>query len=86
MKDNHLLEEFKYNYDLQIVSLVRDLRFDIYNTTFAGMNGEKVFKRIKKQSDLFELPQDKKKIEKNRVLPKSKEHALAKIAEAHKRK
>ena len=50
------------------------------------MNGDKVFKRIKKQSDLFELPQDKKRIDKNRVLPKSKEHALAKIAEAHKRK
>ena len=50
------------------------------------MNGTKVFKKIKKQSDLFELPQDKKRIDKNRILPKSKEHALAKIAEAHKRK
>ena len=84
-KDNNLLEEFKYNNDLQTLSLVRDLRFDIYNTAFAGMNGVKVFKKIKKQSDLFPLPQDKKTIKKL-VLPISKEHALSKIREAHKRK
>ena len=67
------------------MSLVRDLRFDMYNTAFAGMSGEKVFKKIKKPSDLFPLPTDKKIIKKL-VLPISKEHALSKIQEAHKRK
>ena len=85
-KENGLLSKLKDNRDLETLSLFRDLRFDIYNTSFAGMNGERTHKRIKKPSDLFPLPGDKKRVEKNRVLPKSKEHALAKIAEAHKRK
>ena len=37
----------------------RNLEFVIYNTTFAGINGEKVFKKIKKPEDLYMLTTDK---------------------------
>ena len=36
----------------------RDLEFAIYNTCFAGMNGDRPFKKIKKPSDLYRLPSD----------------------------
>ena len=42
----------------------RDLEYTLYATTFAGMKGEKVFKSIKKPTDLYLFPdeQPKKKL------------------------
>lgn len=37
---------------------VRNLEFAAYNTTFAGMNGERPFKKIRKPKDLYKLPTD----------------------------
>jgi hypothetical protein len=38
--------------------MVRALEFAQYNTTFAGMSGERPFKNIKKATDLYRLPTD----------------------------
>lgn len=42
--------------------MVRQLEFAIYNTTFAGMSGERPFKNIKKPKDLYTLPTDQTKV------------------------
>ena len=36
----------------------RRLEFAIYNTCFAGMNGDKPFKKLKKPEDLYKLPSE----------------------------
>jgi hypothetical protein len=51
---------------------VRNLEFASYATTFAGMSGERVFKKINKPTDLYKLPTDSKllssiKIDKERA-------------------
>ena len=40
--------------------MVRAIEFSAYNTTFAGMSGERPFKKIKKATDLYRLPTDQK--------------------------
>ena len=40
--------------------MVRAIEFAAYNTTFAGMSGERPFKKIKKATDLYRLPTDQK--------------------------
>jgi len=42
--------------------MVRQLEFAIYNTTFAGMSGERPFKNIKKPKDLYRLPTDQTQV------------------------
>lgn len=42
--------------------MVRALEFATYNTTFAGMSGERPFKNIKKPTDLYRLPTDQKTV------------------------
>lgn len=42
--------------------LNRQIEFAIYNTTFAGMSGERPFKNIKKPKDLYRLPTDQTKV------------------------
>ena len=41
--------------------MFRNIEFAIYNTTFAGANGERPFKKIRKPEDLYKLPSDIKK-------------------------
>jgi hypothetical protein len=36
----------------------RNIEFALYNTTFAGMSGKKVFDKLKKPRDLYSLPID----------------------------
>ncbi len=36
----------------------RQLEFTMYATTFAGMSGEQVYKKIKRPVDLYKLPTD----------------------------
>lgn len=36
--------------------IIRNIEFAIYNSAYAGMKGEKVFKSYKKPSDLYKLP------------------------------
>ena len=36
----------------------RSLEFTMYNTTFAGMSGKKVFDKVRKPMDLYTLPTD----------------------------
>ena len=49
----------KYESDGQTqLFLNRNIEFAIYNSAFAGMNGEKVFKKYKKPSDLYKLSID----------------------------
>jgi len=55
---------------------VRNLEFAIYNTTFAGMSGEKPYKKIKKPSDLYKLPTDNVNFKPVKV---DKERALADV-------
>ena len=43
---------------LSTLELQRNLEFAIYTTTFAGMNGVQVYKKIKKPTDLYSLPSD----------------------------
>ena len=81
-----MLDKLKTNDYYKLKSMIRDIRFDIFTTTFAGMSGQRVFKNIKKKSDIEWLPEDEEKRIRNAVLPISKEHALSKIREAHKRK
>lgn len=40
--------------------MVRAIEFAAYNTTFAGMSGERPFKKIKKATDLYRLATDQK--------------------------
>ena len=42
------------------LEMQRNLEFTMYNTTFAGMNGVKPFKKIRKPKDLYSLPSDKR--------------------------
>ena len=49
----------KHN-DLKQLEIFRHLEFAIYTNAYAGMSGVKVNKNIKKPSDLYPLPSDKK--------------------------
>lgn len=40
--------------------LTRNIEFSMYNTCFAGMSGQKVYKKIKKPEDLYRLSSDPK--------------------------
>ena len=44
--------------------MIRAVEFSAYNTTFAGMSGERPFKKIKKATDLYRLPTDQKTVAK----------------------
>ena len=37
----------------------RQLEYTMYTTTFAGMSGEQVYKKLKKPLDLYKLPTDR---------------------------
>lgn len=59
MRENTLLaKNVGHNKENELISQ-RNLEFAIYNTTFAGINGEKVYRKIKKPEDLYRLPSDK---------------------------
>ena len=62
------------------LELHRDMIFTMYNTTFAGMDGRKVFKEIKKPQDLYKLPTDTKVID-VKIDPEAQRRAV----ERHKR-
>ena len=41
---------------------MRNIEFAAYATTFAGMSGERPFKKIKKPADLYKLPTDNRNL------------------------
>ena len=49
----------QHKHDIRL-ELQRNLEFTLYNTTFAGMSGVKVFKSMKKPQDLYPLSSDNK--------------------------
>jgi hypothetical protein len=58
--------------DVVLWDKVRNLEFASYNTAFAGMSGERPFKKVRKPTDLYRLPTDNKfsgpiKIDKTRA-------------------
>ena len=61
MKENTLLAEYHTSKDEDNWIRSRNVEFAIYNTTFAGMSGARVFKKIKEPQDLYKLPSDKPK-------------------------
>ena len=64
------------NQENSLWTKVRNIEYANYNTAFAGMNGTRPFKSIKKPTDLYKLPSDipvrgkKIKIDKDRVINK----------------
>ena len=48
------------NNHLKQLEIFRHLEFAIYTNAYAGMSGVKVNKNIKKPSDLYPLPSDRK--------------------------
>ena len=55
-----MIQKNKENQYEKQLELQRNLEFAIYTTTFAGMSGVQVYKGIKKPSDLYKLPSDKR--------------------------
>lgn len=45
----------------------RNIEFAVYNSTFAGMSGKKVFDKVRKPSDLYRLPIDTSSIKPQKV-------------------
>ena len=61
MDENNLLLEARSS-ELERESYYkRRIEFAIYNTCFAGMNGDQPFKKIKKPQDLYLLPSEQVK-------------------------
>ena len=58
MAENVMLSKIADNRLNREDAIVRNIEFTLYKTTYAGMNGEKVFKAIKKPQDLYRLPID----------------------------
>ena len=82
-----MLGEAHENKKEQLWILTRQLEFAAYKTSIGGMSGKPNFKGLKKPQDLYKLPSDKKAKDakmKKVVIP-TKEHALKKIYEAHKK-
>ena len=72
----------------QLWVLTRQIEFATYRSSIGGMSGKPNFKSVKKPTDLYVLPTDGKikKSKQDKVIIPTKEHALSKIQEAHKRK
>ncbi len=45
----------------------RNIEFAVYNSTFAGMSGKKVFDKVRKPRDLYTLPTDYANIKPQKV-------------------
>ena len=58
LRENALLAKKVSNDEEHLLMLTRNIEFANYNTCFAGMNGTKVYKNIKRPRDLYKLPSD----------------------------
>ena len=56
--ENYLFAKSHAKNEELLMILTRNIEFSNYNTAYAGMNGKRVFKKIKRPSDLYKLPSD----------------------------
>jgi hypothetical protein len=75
-----LINQNNHN-DTKLWDKVRNLEFTTYNTAFAGMSGERPFKKIKKPSDLYRLPTDTVRLSSIKV---DKERAVGDVEQMKK--
>ena len=66
----YAIRAYEHSMDMQM-HISRNIEYAIYSSAYAGINGTKVFKNIKKPSDIYPLNLDKKrkpvKIDKERA-------------------